>query len=1007
MNKRFQSWLLGGLVAAAGLPMTATAQTPSTASPYTVTEDSPYRENWSGVGTLLATDVWTVEDNNNDNYTWEDLGTGSPVYNGQNASKTADDWLVSPPLRLQAGTSYTLETGGFCGMMNGAAQRMSVSFGTGDDPTQYAEIVPTKAITGYTMTTGATPVKAVFTPSTTGDYRIGFHAVSDQAGYLILASVTVKVTGETAGTPVKISDLTLKAGENAAQNVTVSFTAPTQDIMGRDLTELSSVTIYRDDSTLPVQTIDTPTPGQKIEWVDNNVTTGNHTYTVYASVGDLRSEKAEATIYVGGEEYPGKPKNVQVYDNLDGTITVKWDAVTTGENGGYINPANVKYAVFEGIYEEALVDGLTDTEYTISGIPLTGDQSYKIYEVAAYFDETHVSEGGMADYFFYGTPYDFPFSESWPYGKWEHGPWAASYNDTKNHFKINSTASADDDEGSLIFTPAKAGDEASFVGPKMAMGKATNARLSFQYYAYPGSHSKIQVYLDVNGQKKKLASEIDYSTLEGMPGWRTVNVDCSDDDFKKENGYGRIYIHAISDGENIMLDDFNVNDAIDYNVITTITTPLHAQDGEQAEVTIHVRNVGLEDAEGFEVKLHTSNGNVISTESGTIAPGETKDYTVYCPIPFYSSDIQVWGEAEWADDENQDNNISEKNTIKVVTSPYPAINDLKASMDGNAVKLEWTAPQTENLTLTESFETYAPFLTDGIDPWSLYDADKARTNTFGGITFPGNGSAYAYTVFNCDGTTHGMDDATMARFKERFGGRTGEQAMMSFGNVGDAANGNNDWIISPELSGKAQNVTFYIKAPQCDGQNYGAEDFYVAYSTTDREANHFTEVLTDKVDTNIDWKKVSVSLPEGAKYFAIVHTSTVPTNPTGFEPAAVLIDDITYESAPLQITGYQVYRGLQLVASCNGTETTITDAEGTDQDKYHVVTTYNVGISGPSNTASADPAAINGVANGAAANGATLVYTTTGALVGNSTKQLPAGLYIVKQGNKVEKVIVK
>lgn len=41
-----------------------------------------------------------------------------------------------------------------------------------------------------------------------------------------------------------------------------------------------------------------------------------------------------------------------------------------------------------------------------------------------------------------------------------------------------------------MFTPAKGGDEALIFYPKMAMGKATNACLSSQYYAYPGSKSK-------------------------------------------------------------------------------------------------------------------------------------------------------------------------------------------------------------------------------------------------------------------------------------------------------------------------------------------------------------------------------------------------------------------------------------------------------------------------------------------------------------------------------------
>lgn len=1005
MKKRLSSWLFGSLLAVAGLPTAALAQTASTGSPFTVTESNSYSESWTSLGSLLKNDVWTVEDKNNDNHTWDDLSTGMPTYDGSNATVTADDWLVSPPLTLTAGTAYTLETGAFCGVFNGAAQRMAVSFGTGDDPTTYTEIVPATPITGLTLSGGATVVKAVFTPTVSGNYRIGFHAVSDQPGYLMLHQVKVSVTANTAGTPVAVSDLKLTADESGAQKVKVEFTAPTKDITDRDLTSLTSATIYRDNGALPIQTISDPTPGQKIEWTDDNVTTGNHTYTVYTSAGDLRSAKAEASIYVGGEEYPGTSAKVNVYDNLDGTIKLTWDPVIKGANGGYIDASNVKYAIFEGIYQTPIVEGLTDTEYTFNDIPLTGSQSHKIYQVVAYFDEEHLGGTAFADPFFYGTPYDFPFSESWPYGKWENGPWSASYNDTKNHFKISSQ-SADDDEGSLMFTPAKGGDEASIFGPKMAMGKATNARLSFQYYAYPGSKSKLQVYLDVNGQKQKLAAEVDYSTLEGMPGWRTVNVDCSDEDFKKENGYGRVIIHAISDGENIMVDDVNINDAIDYNVVTTISAPLHVQGGESADVTINVRNVGLENAEGFSVKLHTSDGKTMTTESGTIAPGDSKDYVLYYTVPFYSENFQVWGEAEWADDENQENNISEKRTVKVVTAPYPGVNDLKAAKANNGIELTWSAPAVDKLTITESFDTYAQFLTDDINPWTLFDADGERTNVFGGISFPGNGTPYAYTVFNCDGTTHGMSEDLTAQFKVLFGGRTGDQALLSFGNLGSAANGNNDWLISPELSGKAQTITFYVKAPQCDNANYGAEDFYVAYSTTDKASNHFTKIYSEKASDNVNWAKHTVDLPEGAKYFSIVHTSTVPVNPTGFEPAGFMVDDVTYESAPLQVVGYNVYRNTSLIAN-KTTDLSFVDAEGTEQDKYHVVALYNVGNAAPSNSASADPDGISTVGNTNAANGKMEVYSTSGALVGNSTKSLPAGLYIVKQGNKVEKVVVK
>ena len=1007
MKKRIYALLLGGALAIAGLPLTSSAQTASTGTPHTVTKENPYKENWGSVSTILKKKVWTVEDKNNDGHTWEDMGAGAPAYNGANATVQADDWLVSPPLHLTAGQTYTLEAGAVVGGFSGTGQRMNVAYGTGDDPTTYSEIIATTPISGTAFGTPTT-LKTTFTPTATGDYRIGFHAVSDRPGYIIMRPVKVDVTAATSGTPVAITDLTLQAGQNGQQVVKVTFTTPTKDIMGRDLTSLTSAAIYRDGAAMPIHKIDNPAVGQKIEWTDNNVTPGEHSYEVYTYVGDLKSAKAEAKIYVGSEITPGKVKNVTVYDNLDGTITLKWDPVTTGASGGYIDPSTIQYGIFEGIYEQPIIESTTSTEVTIKDIPLNGTQGHKYYQVVAYTDTEHIGAGGFADPFFYGTPYNFPFHESWPYGAWEKGPWSASYNDTKKHFKISRDFSADDDEGSLMFTPEKAGDAATIVGPKMDMGKATNPRLSFQFYAYPGSKSKLQVYLDVNGQHRKLASEIDYATLTGTPGWRTINVDCADADFKKEHGYGRVLIHAISDGENIMVDDVNVNDAINYNVMTTITAPLHTQGGEKAEVTVHVRNVGLKDAEGFQVKLHTSNGTTTATESGTITPGETKEYTFNCPASFENSDFQVWGEADWSADENQENNVSVKKTIKVVIAPYPAINDLKASKDGDKVKLEWTAPAVEKCTITESFETYAPFLTDEIDPWTLYDADKGRTHTFGSISFPGNGLAFAYTVFNCDGTTHGMDDATTQLFKQRFAGHNSDQSMMSFGNLGDAPSGNDDWIISPELSGKAQTITFFTKAPQCDYANYGPEDFYVAYSTSDKNTNSFKKILNESASDNINWKKVSVNLPEGAKYFAIVHTSTIPQTSYGYEPAGLIIDDITYESAPLQILGYNVYRGDKLIASSNSmSEVTAIDPEGTENDKYYVVTMYNVGKSGPSNVASAVPSNINNVDTDATANSPIFVYTTSGILVGNSIAALPAGIYVVKQGNKVHKVVVK
>ena len=80
----------------------------------------------------------------------------------------------------------------------------------------------------------------------------------------MLHQVKVSVTANTAGTPVAVSDLKLTADESGAQKVKVEFTAPTKDITDRDLTSLTSATIYRDNGALPIRTISNPTPGRRL-----------------------------------------------------------------------------------------------------------------------------------------------------------------------------------------------------------------------------------------------------------------------------------------------------------------------------------------------------------------------------------------------------------------------------------------------------------------------------------------------------------------------------------------------------------------------------------------------------------------------------------------------------------------------------------------------------------------------------------------------------------------------
>ena len=115
---------------------------------------------------------------------------------------------------------------------------------------------------------------------------------------------------------------------------------------------------------------------------------------------------------------------------------------------------------------------------------------------------------------------------------------------------------------------------------------------------------------------------------------------------------------------------------------------------------------------------------------------------------------------------------------------------------------------------------------------------------------------------------------------------------------------NDDWLISPELNGTAQTISFYAKTGM--GEPYVPEKFQVLYSATTAEPDAFKQIgETFEIENVKGWQEVKVQLPAGAKHFAIRCVSEAKF--------ALLIDDITYipAGAPaeeISVMGYNVYR---------------------------------------------------------------------------------------------------
>ena len=235
-----------------------------------------------------------------------------------------------------------------------------------------------------------------------------------------------------------------------------------------------------------------------------------------------------------------------------------------------------------------------------------------------------------------------------------------------------------------------------------------------------------------------------------------------------------------------------------------------------------------------------------------------------------------------------------------------------------------------------------------------------------------------------------------------------------------SASSNDDWLISPQLLGAEQTISFQARVLN---PYYDSEEYEVLYSTSGNDPEDF--VLLKKVTVrSSEWSRMEYTLPEGARYFAIRCTSA--------GQFGLMLDDIEYIPAQptVMLYGYKLYRNGEVLKDEIG-ETAYSDSDVHDGEthEYRVSAVYDDGESILSEPVSVEikPDGIAGV-NGdgvsvtaresrivvdGAASMSVAVCDVEGRLLfrivstGHDVFDVCGGVYIVTVGNKSYKLLVK
>ena len=943
--------------------------------------------------------LFSVLDANGDEKTWLWDKTNSAAEYLFDSNNNADDWLMSPTFKLEGGKVYTVTFKTWRGL-NSFPEKLEVKYGKGNTVADMTETLAE----GFEVPFVRTVISKDIVMKEDGDINVGFHAISDADNYALFVDSISVSAGKSATAPGAATDLKVVPDASGALTAKVSFTAPDKDYAGNPGKDLTKVEVLRDGEV--VKTFDAPAKGAALSFDDAVEKPGTYSYAVVAYNADGQGATSAAVTAYIGEDTPLPPSDIKAADKQT-AVGLSWSPVSgVGANGGVVKPENVKYRVY-GLTTDAygslvLGDVLGETASTSFDVETNtteGEQDLLQYALDAY-NSAGESKAAITPAVLTGKPYDLPFVEGFAaagmsYDMW----WLSSTGTGYSSFSPSKDNDADGDGGSAMFSAYAAADSAWLNSGKIALAGAKKAALVFSHASNAGNSVVLTVQIQKADGTVDDLKTIDYANITGTDmEWITEQLDLS-----KYASEPYIIVKFLAtdpvatNSAPLYIDHVVVSDLNDYDLAASLSLPKNGvTKGSAAKLAVKVENQGSKGAANYTVQLSVD-GEVLASkdESDELGSFESKTYEFdYAPTVFTEGDAaKVKAEVVFEADEKTDNNVAEAD-LALAEPKLTKPETVTAQADGSDVEVAWTVPSASEETVTDGFEDYDSWATSFGD-WTTVDGDGATCQSlFQGISYPTQGTPFAFTVFDPEDMYPGITEQN-----PKFAPHSGSKYLAAvYSTVDQEFVDNDDWLISPPLSGKEQSVSFWVNNLNTTDTKY-PESFDVLASTTGTDVADFTKVGESYTISDGAWTEITVDLPAGTKYFAIHH------NTDKDHAFFFMVDDVTFTVGAAAPSSFNVYRDGVKVATAKADDRSFTDSDVPEgRHVYSVTAVYDNGESMP---VSAEVDVTTGIGKiEADADGLYTVYTLEGKLVGKglrSLDKLPRGVYVIND----KKVVVK
>lgn len=878
---------------------------------------TPYTEGFDSADAIKAFTIIDGESAYTPN-TWK--------YQSGAANGRCGAWLITPAIYLESGKTYNFS----CNVKGQYAfydESLEAYLGTAPQP----EALTTELFKTGTFRSGSyKSYGSAISVETSGLYYIGFHNVSPSFSMSIYVDDIKVSSGFYAQTPLACTDMKVSPYADGSGNAVIFVKAPAKTAGGTNLSKISKVEIFRDDKL--VKTFTAAKPGQIFTVTDTNVEPGEHTWTAIAWSGDYEGFPASATAFVG-INLPVNVTGAKVEKTeKPGEVKITWNPVTVDIAGAELLPENVTYAVSDG---NAVIATTSLNEYTYQAVP-ENEQNYVQYGVFAVTKAGASKSAAVTSVILVGNPAALPWSESVSGGKLENSYIIADGSSRYAQWGVLTPETvgypdADGNGGMLALVSRYKYEKSTLVGPSVAIGDAENPVFSLQYYVPEiGTKNELAAYVkdsdDPDAKLTQVGETLKYPEAE--PGWHTAIFDLSD--YKGKNITVAIWINIVSH-VTTMIDNIRVYDRPEKNLrALALSVPAEVTPGEVAKFNAIVENNGSQDMGAFKIELLDGDKVVATKDAEGIAAGQQG------VIPFeltygVTDNLKQSLKARISSTEDTDatDNETPEASFSIRLPEYPLVSEFTGEGNGEDAILTWAKPQLagENEPVTADFETSTAWTTDHAAGWTFVDVDGLPSGGIEGVDMPGiTNNIVPFFVLNCD------DE----RFGSSLKAHSGSMCLGSMFVVSETSVRSADWMISPELNGKAQTVTLWARS---FAAKY-PEKFDFMVSTTGTEIKDFKRIGENR-QIPAEWTEYSIDLPEGSKYLAIRCSSE--------DAFMLLIDDITYTPlySPMEIKNYRLYADRKMIYE--GSDLTYTHTgEAKAEHTYFVTAVYDRGESAPS-----------------------------------------------------------